>query len=151
MKNKFGFILVKPQIGENIGASARSLKNFGFSNLSLLLIANLNFADRDRIFLSTSSFEALITLFLYSSNNVNWFGLFSGKYLDGLALFFEKLLKKYFTILSSMEWKLITKILPPGFNIFVAFIIPLINSVISLLTKILNAWKVLVQGLILLK
>ncbi len=36
MKNKFGFILVKPQIGENIGASARSLKNFGFSNLSLV-------------------------------------------------------------------------------------------------------------------
>ena len=36
MKNKFGFILVKPQIGENIGASARSLKNFGFSNLNLV-------------------------------------------------------------------------------------------------------------------
>ena len=33
MKNKFGFILVKPQLGENIGASARSLKNFGFNNL----------------------------------------------------------------------------------------------------------------------
>ena len=33
MKNKFGFILVKPQLGENIGASARSLKNFGFKNL----------------------------------------------------------------------------------------------------------------------
>ena len=33
MKNNFGFILVKPQLGENIGASARSLKNFGFNNL----------------------------------------------------------------------------------------------------------------------
>ena len=33
MKNKYGFILVKPQLGENIGASARSLKNFGFNNL----------------------------------------------------------------------------------------------------------------------
>ena len=33
MKNKFGFILIKPQLGENIGASARSLKNFGFKNL----------------------------------------------------------------------------------------------------------------------
>jgi tRNA/rRNA methyltransferase len=35
MKNKFGFILIKPQIGENIGACARSLKNFGFSKLNI--------------------------------------------------------------------------------------------------------------------
>ncbi len=33
MKNKYGFILIKPQLGENIGASARILKNFGFRNL----------------------------------------------------------------------------------------------------------------------
>ncbi len=33
MKNKFGFILIKPQLGENIGACARALKNFGFNNL----------------------------------------------------------------------------------------------------------------------
>ncbi len=37
MKNKFGFILIKPQLGENIGASARSLKNFGFSKLHIVL------------------------------------------------------------------------------------------------------------------
>ena len=37
MKNKFGFILVKPQLGENIGACARSLKNFGFSKLNIVL------------------------------------------------------------------------------------------------------------------
>jgi len=36
MKNKFGFILVKPQLGENIGACARSLKNFGFSKLNIV-------------------------------------------------------------------------------------------------------------------
>ena len=36
MKNKFGFILVKPQIGENIGACARSMKNFGFSKLNIV-------------------------------------------------------------------------------------------------------------------
>ena len=36
MKNKFGFILVKPQLGENIGAAARSIKNFGFSKLILV-------------------------------------------------------------------------------------------------------------------
>ena len=36
MKNKFGFVLIKPQIGENIGASARSIKNFGFSKLNIV-------------------------------------------------------------------------------------------------------------------
>ena len=36
---------------------------------------------------------------------------FLEKYLEGLDLFFEKLLKKYFTILSSIEWK-VTKIFP---------------------------------------
>ena len=36
MKNKFGFILVKPQLGENIGSCARSMKNFGFSKLHLV-------------------------------------------------------------------------------------------------------------------
>ena len=35
MKNKLGFILIKPQLGENIGACARSLKNFGFSHLNI--------------------------------------------------------------------------------------------------------------------
>ena len=36
MKNKFGFILVNPQLGENIGASARALKNFNFSKLEII-------------------------------------------------------------------------------------------------------------------
>ena len=36
MKNKFGFILIKTQLGENIGASARSIKNFGFKKLSVV-------------------------------------------------------------------------------------------------------------------
>ena len=115
----------------------------------LLLIANLNFADLDRLFLIISAFDGLNILFLYSSNNDVSTTFVSGKYLDGLDLFFEKFVKKYFTILSSIEWKLIIKILPPGFNFLVAFMIPFINSVISLLTKILSAWKVLVQGLIL--
>ena len=42
MKNKFGFILVKPQLGENIGASARSLKNFGFNNLIITTYSEKN-------------------------------------------------------------------------------------------------------------
>ena len=36
MLNKFGFILVNPQLGENIGSCARALKNFGFSNLNII-------------------------------------------------------------------------------------------------------------------
>ena len=36
MKNKFGFILVNPQLAENIGSCARSMKNFGFSNLHIV-------------------------------------------------------------------------------------------------------------------
>jgi len=36
MKNKFGFVLVKPQLGQNIGSCARVLKNFGFSKLSIV-------------------------------------------------------------------------------------------------------------------
>jgi len=36
MQNKFGFILVKPQLGENIGSCARAMKNFGFSNLNIV-------------------------------------------------------------------------------------------------------------------
>ena len=36
MKNNFGFILVKPQLGENIGACARAMKNFNFSKLIVI-------------------------------------------------------------------------------------------------------------------
>tara|TARA_B100000963_G_scaffold346449_1_gene351665 strand:+ start:4111 stop:4836 length:726 start_codon:yes stop_codon:yes gene_type:complete len=36
MKNKFGFVLVKPQLGENVGACARSIKNFGFNKLNIV-------------------------------------------------------------------------------------------------------------------
>ena len=36
MINKVGFLLVKPQLPENIGFCARGLKNFGFKNLHLV-------------------------------------------------------------------------------------------------------------------
>ena len=36
MKNKFGFVLIKPQLGQNIGSCARVLKNFGFSDFSIV-------------------------------------------------------------------------------------------------------------------
>ena len=35
-ENKFGFVLIRPQLGENIGACARSMKNFGFKKLILV-------------------------------------------------------------------------------------------------------------------
>ncbi len=33
------FILVRPQLGENIGAAARSLKNFNFENFEIERLA----------------------------------------------------------------------------------------------------------------
>ena len=36
MKSNFGFILIKPQLSENIGACARSIKNFDFTNLIIV-------------------------------------------------------------------------------------------------------------------
>ncbi len=36
MTNRIGFILIKPQLPENIGFSARGLKNFGFNSLDLV-------------------------------------------------------------------------------------------------------------------
>ena len=36
MNSKFGFILVKPQMGENIGSCARAMKNFDFKKLILI-------------------------------------------------------------------------------------------------------------------
>jgi len=36
MQNKFGLILVNPQLGENIGSCARAMKNFGFSTLNIV-------------------------------------------------------------------------------------------------------------------
>ena len=114
------------------------------------LIAYLSFADLDLEFLSISFFVGFKILFLHSSKRAVELSSFSGRYLDGFDLLVEKLLKKYLTILSSIEWKLIIKIFPPGFKIFVALTIPLISSVISLLTKILSAWKVFVLGFILL-
>ena len=36
MQSRIGFILIKPQLGENVGACARSLKNFGFTKLDIV-------------------------------------------------------------------------------------------------------------------
>ena len=72
-------------------------------NLFLLLIAYLSLAERDGGFLIISALEGFNILFLYLSNKEILISLFSGKYLEGFDRLEEKLLKKYFTILSSIE------------------------------------------------
>ena len=72
-------------------------------NSFLFLTANLNLAEREGLFFFISPSDAVIILFEYFSNKIRFSLLSSGKYLDGFDLLLEKLLKKYFTILSSME------------------------------------------------
>ena len=36
MTNRVGFVLVKPQLPENVGFCARAIKNFGFKKLDLV-------------------------------------------------------------------------------------------------------------------
>ena len=56
MKNKFGFILVKPQLGENIGACARSMKNFGFQKLQIVN-PKINFPNHKAKATSVGAFD----------------------------------------------------------------------------------------------
>jgi tRNA/rRNA methyltransferase len=58
MKSKFGFILVKPQLGENIGACARSMKNFGFTNLSIVS-PKINFPNHKAKATSVGAFDII--------------------------------------------------------------------------------------------
>ena len=58
MKNKFGFILVKPQLGENIGACARSMKNFGFSNICIV-DPKTNFPDHKTKATSVGAYDII--------------------------------------------------------------------------------------------
>ena len=58
MKNKFGFILVKPQLGENIGACARSMKNFNFSKLHIVS-PKINFPNHKAKATSVGAFDII--------------------------------------------------------------------------------------------
>ena len=58
MKSKFGFILVKPQLGENIGACARSMKNFGFSKLHIVN-PKINFPNHKAKATSVGAYDIL--------------------------------------------------------------------------------------------
>ena len=66
MKNKFGFILVRPQLGENIGASARSIKNFGFKKLSIVA-PKFNFPNHKAKTTSVGAFDVINKTQVFSS------------------------------------------------------------------------------------
>ena len=66
MKNKFGFILVRPQLGENIGASARSIKNFGFKKLSIVA-PKFNFPNHKAKTTSVGAFDIINKTKIFSS------------------------------------------------------------------------------------
>jgi tRNA/rRNA methyltransferase len=58
MKSKFGFILVKPQLGENIGACARSMKNFAFTKLHIVS-PKINFPNHKAKATSVGAFDII--------------------------------------------------------------------------------------------
>ena len=58
MKNKFGFILVKPQLGENVGACARSMKNFGFTKLHIVS-PKINFPNQKAKATSVGAYDII--------------------------------------------------------------------------------------------
>ena len=68
MKNKFGFILVKPQLGENIGACARSMKNFGFTNLHIVS-PKINFPNHKAKATSVGAFDIINKAKVFNETN----------------------------------------------------------------------------------
>ena len=76
MKNKFGFILVNPQLGENIGACARSMKNFGFSKLHIVN-PKINFPNHKAKATSVGAYDILnkAKIFDKVKNAINPFNL----------------------------------------------------------------------------
>ena len=69
MKNKFGFILVKPQLGENIGACARSMKNFGFSKLHIVS-PKINFPNHKAKATSVGAFDIINKAKVFNKTNL---------------------------------------------------------------------------------
>ena len=67
MSSKFGFILVKPQLGENIGACARAMKNFGFSKLHIVE-PKINFPNHKAKAISVGAYDIINSAKVY--NNV---------------------------------------------------------------------------------
>ena len=68
MKNRFGFILVKPQLGENIGACARSMKNFGFTKLHIVS-PKINFPNHKAKATSVGAFDIINKAKVFNETN----------------------------------------------------------------------------------
>ena len=68
MKNKFGFILVKPQLGENIGACARSMKNFGFHKLHIVN-PKINFPNHKAKATSVGAYDIIKKVKVINNNH----------------------------------------------------------------------------------
>ena len=68
MKNKFGFILIKPQLGENIGACARSMKNFGFKKLHIVS-PKINFPNHKAKATSVGAFDIINKAKVFKETN----------------------------------------------------------------------------------
>ena len=68
MINRFGFILVKPQLGENIGACARSMKNFGFSKLHIVS-PKINFPNHKAKATSVGAFDIINKAKVFNETN----------------------------------------------------------------------------------
>jgi tRNA/rRNA methyltransferase len=68
MKNKFGFILVKPQLGENIGSCARSMKNFGFTKLHIVS-PKIHFPNHKAKATSVGAFDIINKAKVYNETN----------------------------------------------------------------------------------
>ena len=66
MQNKFEFILVKPQLGENIGACARSMKNFGFHKLNLVE-PKINFPNHKANATSVGAYDVINSAKVYKN------------------------------------------------------------------------------------
>ena len=76
MQNKFGFILVKPQLGENIGACARSMKNFGFKKL-YIVEPKINFPNHKAKATSVGAYDIINNAKVYDNieDSINSFNL----------------------------------------------------------------------------
>ena len=76
MQNKFGFILVKPQLGENIGACARSMKNFGFKKLHIVE-PKINFPNHKAKATSVGAYDIINNAKVYDNieDSINSFNL----------------------------------------------------------------------------
>jgi tRNA/rRNA methyltransferase len=68
MKNKFGLVLIKPQLGENIGACARSMKNFGFTKLHIVS-PKIIFPNHKAKATSVGAFDIINKAKIYSQTN----------------------------------------------------------------------------------